>query len=138
MRKILILSVAVLLISSCKSFQNKAEERYEFFLDSLIKNAPVSDKAKIKDNGIVYADDSVYVRSFDIFWETYSGTQSRKSEYYVYALSAQGQYYELCKQSTWFEPHTKYTDRALMDTEKDKMRAKTLWSIAVSVGDERK
>lgn len=138
MKRIIVSCLGVmLLLSSCQKFQNKAEKRYEAFLDSLRTEASAS-KTRIEDKGVVYVDDSVYVRSFDLVWETYTGETSRKCEYYVYALGAQGNYFELCKQNIWFERHMNYVDSMLMNDEKDKLRAKLLWSIAVSVGEEKK
>lgn len=64
MRKILPLIFVFFLCGCINRFHSEAEERYNFFIDS-IKHGFDSSQS-IVDEGMVYEDDSVYIRRFDL------------------------------------------------------------------------
>lgn len=123
---------------SCQNFQRKAEKRYDFLLDSLQATAVKSDKEEYLDKGLIYSNDSIYIRAFDIKWLTYSGEPSKYKVYYVFAKNWEGRFFELYKRDVWFEKYLNGYIDGLMDSEKDKNKAEAMWSMAISVGEEKK
>lgn len=101
--KLAVFVAFIAMLASCgKSFHERAEERYTFIVDSLQKDADTYTNSHYEKDSVFIENDSIYVRTFTIHWETYSGEKSNKVCSFVYVLGATGDEYELCKPSAFF------------------------------------
>lgn len=116
----------------------KSRKAIRFFTRCLQATAVKSDKEEYLDKGLIYSNDSIYIRAFDIKWLTYSGEPSKYKVYYVFAKNWEGRFFELYKRDVWFEKYLNGYIDGLMDSEKDKNKAEAMWSMAISVGEEKK
>lgn len=137
MIKILPLIFVFSLCGCINRFHSEAEERYNFFIDS-IKHGFDSSQS-IVDEGMVYEDDSVYIRRFDL-----KGTYPLSSEtyrdwvVYIYSRNFQNKRFECFLKKERYDNIMKFyrNDTFVTREEEDKHKAKALWSVAIAIGKE--